>query len=105
MIVNRQIVTLQCLYSKNTKSERKLGSPEDMFSHDVAHVLYLYFQIVKRGAAPEGGGEVLFTCPCRQKLRPLHFLDPGKIKRIRGVAYPLSEKSHLLEKNFKLVVF
>lgn len=46
-------------------------------------------QIVKRGAAPEGGGEVIFSCPCRQKLRPVQFTDPGKIKRIRGVAYPL----------------
>jgi hypothetical protein len=46
-------------------------------------------QIVKRGAAPEGGGEVTFNCPCRQKLRPLKFIDPGKIKRIRGMAYPL----------------
>lgn len=45
-------------------------------------------QINKRGAAPEGGGDVLFTCPCRQKLRPVKFTQPGKIKRIRGVAYP-----------------
>lgn len=48
----------------------------------------LLLQVVKRGAAPEGGGEVLFRCPCKQKLRPLHFTDAGKVKRIRGVAYP-----------------
>ncbi len=47
------------------------------------------FQVVRRGAAPGGGGEVIFKCPCRQKLRPLQFTDPGKVKRIRGVAYPL----------------
>lgn len=47
----------------------------------------LELKINKRGAAPEGGGEVLFTCPCRQKLRPIKFTQPGKIKRIRGVAW------------------
>ncbi|KAH9515416.1 rRNA-processing endoribonuclease [Bulinus truncatus] len=47
----------------------------------------LELKINKRGSAPEGGGEVLFTCPCRQKLRPLKFTQPGKIKRIRGVAW------------------
>ncbi|ESO92599.1 hypothetical protein LOTGIDRAFT_216688 [Lottia gigantea] len=44
-------------------------------------------KINRRGAAPDGGGEVLFTCPCRQKLRPVQFIDPGKIKRIRGIAW------------------
>ncbi|KAK6179261.1 hypothetical protein SNE40_011664 [Patella caerulea] len=44
-------------------------------------------KINKRGAAPDGGGEVLFTCPCRQKLRPIQFIEPGKIKRIRGIAW------------------
>ncbi|XP_059139892.1 RNA 3'-terminal phosphate cyclase-like protein, partial [Physella acuta] len=47
----------------------------------------LEMKINKRGAAPEGGGDVLFTCPCRQKLRPVKFTQPGKIKRIRGVAW------------------
>ncbi|KAK3090706.1 hypothetical protein FSP39_013900 [Pinctada imbricata] len=47
----------------------------------------LELKINRRGAAPEGGGEVVFSCPCRQKLRPLQFTDPGKIKRIRGVAW------------------
>lgn len=47
----------------------------------------LELKITKRGAAPDGGGEVVFRCPCRQKLRPLHFTEPGKVKRIRGVAW------------------
>ncbi|XP_033737643.1 RNA 3'-terminal phosphate cyclase-like protein [Pecten maximus] len=47
----------------------------------------LELKITRRGAAPDGGGEVIFSCPCRQKLRPLQFTDPGKIKRIRGVAW------------------
>uniref|UniRef100_H3D6Q6 RNA terminal phosphate cyclase-like 1 n=1 Tax=Tetraodon nigroviridis TaxID=99883 RepID=H3D6Q6_TETNG len=43
-------------------------------------------KVVKRGMAPGGGGEVFFSCPaCR--LKPVQLTDPGKIKRIRGVAY------------------
>nr|CAG4641687.1 EOG090X05X4 [Eurycercus lamellatus] len=49
----------------------------------------LLLKIVKRGASPKGGGEVLFTCPIRKQLRPLQYTDPGKIKKIRGVAYAL----------------
>lgn len=44
--------------------------------------------MVKRGMAPGGGGEVVFTCPVRRTIRPVQLTDPGKIKRIRGVAYP-----------------
>lgn len=40
--------------------------------------------------APGGGGEVAFSCPVRRTLRPVQLTDPGKIKRIRGVAYPHS---------------
>lgn len=46
-------------------------------------------KIVKRGAPPEGGGEVVFSCPVRRNLRPLQFTDPGKIKRIRGLVYAM----------------
>ena len=31
----------------------------------------LELKIVKRGAPPKGGGEVLFCCPLRKQLRPL----------------------------------
>ncbi|XP_005938873.1 RNA 3'-terminal phosphate cyclase-like protein isoform X1 [Haplochromis burtoni] len=44
-------------------------------------------KVVKRGMAPGGGGEVVFTCPVRKTVRPVQLTDPGKIKRIRGVAY------------------
>ncbi|KAE8632959.1 hypothetical protein XENTR_v10001729 [Xenopus tropicalis] len=44
-------------------------------------------KIVKRGMPPGGGGEVIFSCPVRKLLRPVQLTDPGKIKRIRGVAY------------------
>ena len=49
----------------------------------------LELKVLKRGAPPGGGGEVLFTCPCKPKLRPIKFLDAGKVKRIRGVAYAM----------------
>ncbi|XP_004600194.1 RNA 3'-terminal phosphate cyclase-like protein isoform X1 [Sorex araneus] len=44
-------------------------------------------KIVRRGMPPGGGGEVLFSCPVRKFLKPIQLTDPGKIKRIRGMAY------------------
>lgn len=49
----------------------------------------LEFKIIKRGAKPDGGGQVLFKCPTKMKLIPINLTDPGKIKRIRGVAYAM----------------
>lgn len=49
----------------------------------------LEIKVVKRGAKPLGGGEVRFTAPCKLKLVPINLTDPGKIKRIRGVAYAM----------------
>eukprot|EP00033_Pygsuia_biforma_P004164 GCRY01004570.1.p1 GENE.GCRY01004570.1~~GCRY01004570.1.p1 ORF type:complete len:358 (+),score=52.89 GCRY01004570.1:168-1241(+) len=47
----------------------------------------LGLKIVKRGAPPNGGGEVLFYCPIVKQLKAVQFMDVGKMKRIRGVAY------------------
>jgi len=47
----------------------------------------LTFKISKRGAPPGGGGEVTFKCPIVRSIQPLEFLDEGKVKRVRGVAY------------------
>lgn len=44
-------------------------------------------KIVRRGMPPGGGGEVFFSCPVRKVLKPIQLTDPGKIKRIRGMAY------------------
>ena len=42
-------------------------------------------QILQRGAAPMGGGKVLFTCPIIKEIaHPLDYTDVGKIKRVRG---------------------
>ncbi|KAH7912228.1 RNA 3'-terminal phosphate cyclase/enolpyruvate transferase [Hygrophoropsis aurantiaca] len=47
----------------------------------------LELRIKKRGAPPEGGGEVQFLCPIVKQVKTLNFVEPGKIKRIRGIAH------------------
>ncbi|ORY93076.1 RNA 3'-terminal phosphate cyclase [Syncephalastrum racemosum] len=44
-------------------------------------------KILKRGAPPLGGGEVVFNCCSVRQLKPVQFTDEGRIKRIRGIAY------------------
>ncbi|KAF9265455.1 18S rRNA biogenesis protein [Marasmius fiardii PR-910] len=44
-------------------------------------------RIKKRGAPPSGGGEVQFLCPIAKQLKTLNFVEPGRIKRIRGIAH------------------
>ncbi|KAE9409578.1 18S rRNA biogenesis protein [Gymnopus androsaceus JB14] len=47
----------------------------------------LELQIKKRGAPPAGGGEVQFLCPIVKQVKTLNFVEPGKIKRIRGISH------------------
>ncbi|KAG2020137.1 RNA-3'-phosphate cyclase [Coprinopsis cinerea AmutBmut pab1-1] len=47
----------------------------------------LELRIKKRGDPPLGGGEVQFLCPIVKQVKTLNFVEPGKIKRIRGVAH------------------
>jgi len=47
----------------------------------------LELKITKRGAPPNGGGQVLFKCLPVRNLTPIQLLDEGKIRRIRGIAY------------------
>jgi len=47
----------------------------------------LELRIKKRGSSPLGGGEVQFLCPILKQLKTLNFVEPGKIKRIRGIAH------------------
>ncbi|KAL5489816.1 hypothetical protein ACEPAI_4648 [Sanghuangporus weigelae] len=47
----------------------------------------LELRIKKRGAPPLGGGEVQFLCPIVKQVKTLNFVEPGKIKRIRGVSH------------------
>jgi RNA 3'-terminal phosphate cyclase-like protein len=47
----------------------------------------LELKITKRGAPPLGGGEVHFKCCVVKQLKSVNLVKPGKIKRVRGVAY------------------
>eukprot|EP00762_Andalucia_godoyi_P004241 ANDGO_05523.mRNA.1 putative RNA 3'-terminal phosphate cyclase-like protein len=47
----------------------------------------LELKIVKRGCLPNGGGEVVFKCPVIKQAVPIQWTDPGKVKRIRGLAW------------------
>ncbi|CAK8695629.1 unnamed protein product [Clavelina lepadiformis] len=47
----------------------------------------LELKIVKRGAAPDGGGEIIFQSPVCRKLNCAQFMQLEKIKRVRGMAY------------------
>jgi len=51
------------------------------------------FKVVKRGAAPNGGGVAVFTCPIVKALSPIQLVDDGKIKKVRGVAYSVKASS------------
>ena len=45
------------------------------------------FKINKRGVLPNGTGEVYFKIPIITGLAPFDWINEGKIKRIRGVAF------------------
>lgn len=47
----------------------------------------LSLDIKKRGTMPDGGGQVVFSCPNIKKIRPFDLTEEGKVKRVRGVAY------------------
>lgn len=47
----------------------------------------LSLEILRRGAAPNGGGEVVLHVPVVRALQPIDCTDMGLIKRVRGVAY------------------
>jgi RNA 3'-terminal phosphate cyclase-like protein len=52
----------------------------------VGCITYFDFKIKKRGSPPLGGGEIQLLCPVIKQAKTLNFVDPGKIKRIRGVS-------------------
>jgi RNA 3'-terminal phosphate cyclase-like protein len=47
----------------------------------------LDIKIASRGFLPDGGGNVHFTAPIVKTLRPIQRINPGKISKIRGLAY------------------
>lgn len=53
-------------------------------------------KVVRRGAPPRGGGQVVFDCPIVKKLKCVQLTEMGRIRRVRGVAYTVSERKLLL---------
>jgi RNA 3'-terminal phosphate cyclase-like protein len=47
----------------------------------------LSFLTIYVGAAPKGGGHVEFQCNCLRELQPIHMIDAGLVKRVRGTAF------------------
>ncbi|KAI8907940.1 RNA 3'-terminal phosphate cyclase/enolpyruvate transferase [Gorgonomyces haynaldii] len=47
----------------------------------------LELKILKRGARPLGGGQVRLSIPNVRQLKAVQFVEPGLVKRIRGIAY------------------
>ena len=56
-------------------------------SNDLFHCIA---QLRHRGVWPEGVGEVFFSCPVVKKMRPLQLTEEGRVRRVRGMAYPNS---------------
>ncbi|KAF7258349.1 hypothetical protein EG68_04357 [Paragonimus skrjabini miyazakii] len=52
-----------------------------------AAAAHIKLEVLKRGVAPSGGGEVLFCSKPSTGLLPLTKVNPGKVYRVRGVAW------------------
>ena len=50
--------------------------------------------MVKRGARPEGGGEVVLRCPIVKALKPINLTSMAQVRRVRGVAYAAKVLPH-----------
>jgi RNA 3'-terminal phosphate cyclase (ATP) len=49
---------------------------------NLAHFgLKLEYEVVRKGFFPKGGGEVNFFVDPVKSLRPIHLMDPGKVRR------------------------
>jgi RNA 3'-terminal phosphate cyclase-like protein len=75
--VDTSVDAVRTVLLPNLRKHLKLDSDADS----------LELKIKRRGAPPLGGGLVTFTCPTTRLLKPISLLDPGRVKRIRGIAY------------------
>lgn len=37
---------------------------------------------------PSGNGEVYFSCPVVKRMKAMVMVEEGKVRRVRGMAYP-----------------
>jgi RNA 3'-terminal phosphate cyclase-like protein len=56
---------------------------------DEAAASGLELRILRRGARPVGGGEVLLRVPMIKQLPLVSLRDEGMVKRVRGIAYSM----------------
>lgn len=56
----------------------------------------LELRVVKRGARPDGGGEVELVCPTVRELTPVNLVNPGKIRCAHLVVDSLSPPPPLI---------
>jgi len=49
----------------------------------------LELRVIKRGARPDGGGEVQLVCPVVRELKPINLTNPGKIRFVESLIHPL----------------
>lgn len=67
---------------RSDKTDTSLMEKDAMYGMEIPSI-----QVLRRGAAPAGGGSVSLYCPVvRSTLRPLDYTDAGKFKRVRGTA-------------------
>eukprot|EP01069_Polyplicarium_translucidae_P005727 Polyplicarium_translucidae@DN2840_c0_g2_i3.p1 len=51
------------------------------------------FEVIRRGLRPNGGGTVRFRCPILRIIEPFQLVNPGRVKRVRGVAYAVDSSN------------
>jgi len=94
-------VMLLCLFAKEPVQLRLFGVTNDDLEACVETFPNVTFplvsrfgverkpslQVVQRGPAPNGRGEIIFRCAPVRFLKAAQILNPGQVRRIRGLAY------------------
>jgi hypothetical protein len=95
-----EAVAVLCLFAKSptTLSLRGVTNDSQHVSADLLRTVSLpllkrfgvdgemELRVVKRGAKPLGGGEVLVRIPVAKELKPIDLTEEGKVKKVRGLA-------------------
>lgn len=84
--------TLQCTLSgiTNCNNDISIDTFKEVTCTLIQKLVYgdsVKLDIIQRGVAPLGNGLVKFRCPIITSLNPFDWIDEGKIKRVRGLAF------------------